>query len=74
MNDEWQPIETAPDDFDRPGGQRPLELMDARTGRECIGQRALFNNSGWLEIGSNREIAPTHWRFPASPSSKGQVE
>jgi hypothetical protein len=58
---EWQPIETAPDDFDKPGGQRVLVLRDAY-GQEFKGKRGYFNNSGWGEAGTNREIWPTQWR------------
>ena len=57
---DWQTIDTAPDDFKRPGGQRPVHLRD-RDGRETTGRRALFNNSGWREENTNRELWPTHW-------------
>ena len=58
----WQPINSAPDDWQRPGGQRQLRLRDGKTGEEAIGRRTLWNNSGWAETGTNRELWPTHWK------------
>jgi hypothetical protein len=57
---DWRPIEDAPDDFDRPGGPRFWRLRDGR-GVEYVGRQATFNNSGWLERGTNREIWPVQF-------------
>lgn len=54
---EWFSIDELPDDFDRPGGQRHW-LMRDREGKEFVGKRATFNNSGFLEVGSNNERWP----------------
>ncbi len=62
MESEWQPINTAPHDFDEKGHFKPLQLRNARTGQEWRGRRTFWNDSGWCEIGSGREIWPTHWR------------
>lgn len=54
---DWKPIREAPDDFQRPGGQRTVRVRDD-SGREFTARRAYFNNSGWLEVGTNRELWP----------------
>lgn len=53
-------IETAPDDFRRPGGQRSM-LVQTRSGRVLRAKRTDFNNSGWLEVDTNREVWPVFW-------------
>lgn len=68
MTTEWRPIREAPDDFERPGGQRSMRVRDARD-VECTARRALFNNSGWLEVGTNKEFWPVSFD-PASISDK----
>lgn len=58
---DWQTIDTAPDDWNRPGGQSVVKVKD-RNGREFNAKRGYFNNSGWHESGTNREVWPTHWK------------
>ena len=65
---DWKPIESAEDDWDRAGGRLTFRVKD-RDGREWDAHRAVFNNSGWHEIGSNREIWPTH-SLPAPPEQE----
>lgn len=56
----WRPIGECPDDMDRPGGRRRWRMRD-RNGQEFIGRHALFNDSGFLEDGSNREKWPVEF-------------
>lgn len=68
---EWKTIEALPDDFDRPGGRRAWKMRDWH-GRVFIARRAYFNNSGFHEIGSNREVWPVEYCGPAlSPTPPG---
>ncbi|SDJ74319.1 hypothetical protein SAMN05216338_106319 [Bradyrhizobium sp. Rc2d] len=59
---EWRLMKNdpPPSDSDRPGGARTWNLRDRR-GFETSGRRNLFNDSGWVESGLNRELWPTHW-------------
>lgn len=57
---DWQDIANAPDDFERPGGQRVITVRD-RNDRLYQARRSYFNNSGWIEDRTNREIWPVWW-------------
>lgn len=59
----WLAIENnpVPDDFERAGGSRYWPMKD-RDGNEFVAKRATFNNSGYVERGSNREVWPVYWR------------
>ena len=61
---EWKPIREAPDDFERLLGSWSMKVRDAG-GREWRARRAYFNSSGWLEVGTNRELWPVSFA-PAS--------
>ena len=65
---DWLPIREAPNDFNRPGGQRTVRVRDEQD-REFTARRAYFNNSGWLEAGTNKELWPVSFD-PASLVSK----
>jgi hypothetical protein len=60
---DWQPIDSAPNDFGQCGRPRVLRLRD-RNGREWLGRRAVWNETGWAEVRTNRDIDPTHWADP----------
>lgn len=68
---EWRDIKTAPDDFNSPGGQRPVLVRDKHD-KVYRARRGYFNNSGWVEMGSNRELWPTQWK-PLSQDDGEQV-
>lgn len=61
MTDEWKHIDTAPDDSDRPGGQRCIFVKD-RDGNQYLAKRTLWNDTGWCEKGTNQEIKPFIWK------------
>jgi len=42
-------------------GQPSYSVID-RNGNEFTAKRTLFNNSGWLEVGTNKEVFPTGWK------------
>ena len=60
---DWQPIDSAPNDFGPRGRPRVLYLRDCN-GREWLGRRSVRSKTGWAEVRTNREIDPTHWADP----------
>lgn len=56
----WRPITECPDDFERPGGQRAWRMRDYDE-VEFIGRRTLWNDTGWAEVGTNREKRPVEF-------------
>jgi hypothetical protein len=54
---EWRNVDHLPDDFERAGGQRYWRMRD-RDGREFVAKRGYFNNSGFVEQRTNREVWP----------------
>jgi hypothetical protein len=60
---DWQPIDSAPNDFGPRGRLRVLYLRD-HNGRKWLGRRAVWSETGWAEVRTNREIDPTHWADP----------
>lgn len=58
---EWKLISTAPAWDGELHGQRLVSLRD-QGGREATGKRTLFNNSGWIEAGTNQELWPVEWK------------
>ncbi len=39
----------------------PTLLVRDRVGRNWLARRATFNNSGWLQDRTNREVWPVEW-------------
>jgi hypothetical protein len=42
-------------------GQKHYQIID-RSNQICIAKRTLFNNSGWCEVYTNKEVLPTGWK------------
>lgn len=72
MESAWRPIRTAPHAFDADGTATPLLLRDVKTGQEWRGHRTFWAESGWCEIGSGRELRPTHWHAETSRDTPPQ--
>jgi hypothetical protein len=59
----WRMIESdpPPDGFVVPGGAPTLALKEDN-GVETTGRQTFFNNTGWSETETNRELRPVYWR------------
>ena len=60
-------FKSPPDHFDSPE-RRCWRMLDA-SGSVFEARQAYFNNSGWVETGTNREVWPVYW-FDPTPTEE----